>query len=50
LSEQGFFLAVETSISALGLPFSSWIEDLFFLSVKLAIFELTAAPVAKMFH
>jgi hypothetical protein len=26
------------------------IEDLFFLSIKLAIFELSATPVAKMFH
>jgi hypothetical protein len=50
LSEQSFFLAVETSIGTFGLPLSSWIEDLFFLSVKLAIFELTTAPVAKMFH
>ena len=50
MSEQGFLFAVETPIGALGLPLSSRIEDLFFLSIKLAIFELPATPVAKMFH
>jgi type VI protein secretion system component VasA len=50
LSEQGFLLAVKTSIGALCLPFSSRIEDLLFLRVKLRIFELTATPVANMFH
>jgi hypothetical protein len=50
LSEQGFFLAVKTSIGAFCLPFSSRIKDLFFLRVEFAIFELPATPVAEMFH
>lgn len=50
MSEQGFFLTIKASIGALRLPFSSWIEYLFFLGVEFAIFELPATPVADMFH
>ena len=50
MSEWGFFLAVKAPIGALCLPFTSGIEDLFFLCVEFAIFELPATPVADMFH
>jgi hypothetical protein len=50
LSEQGFLLAVKASIASLRLPFARGIEDLFFLRVEFTIFELTATPVANMFH
>jgi len=50
LSEQGFLLAVKASIASLRLPFARRIEDLFFLRVEFTVFELTATPVANMFH
>ena len=50
MSEQRFFLAIKTSIGALCLPLSSRVKDLFFLRVELAVFELSTASVANMFH
>jgi hypothetical protein len=46
LSQQSFLLAIKASISALGLPFASRVKNLFFLSIKFAIFELATASVA----
>jgi len=50
LSEQCFFLAIIAPIGSLSHPFAGRVLDLFVLGVEFAGFELTAAPVANMFH
>ncbi len=50
MSEQCFFLAIIAPICSLSRPFAGRVKDLFVLGVEFAGFELTAAPVANMFH
>ena len=50
MSEQCFLLAIIAPIGSLSHPFARRVKDLFVLSVEFAGFELTATPVANMFH